>query len=82
MERSFLFNYIYWLYPQADTIPYLDFLTNAYRDTTIFEQHSNDLLKFVDFTEANSIELIVVLFPFFENFTITIGKLSYKHIFK
>ena len=71
IERSFLFNYIYWLYPQADTKPYLDFLTNAYRDTTIFEQHSNDLLKFVDFTEANSIELIVVLFPFFENLTLS-----------
>lgn len=62
---SYLFNYIYFLYPREYLgTPYITYLTNAYKNDNILSKHKNDLMLFVDYTRENSIQLIVVVFPF------------------
>ena len=67
IKNSFLFNYLYWLYPQDESNTYLDFLETAYNDEYIFEKHSSDLSKFIDYAQNNSVELLVVVFPFLQD---------------
>jgi hypothetical protein len=62
---SYLFNYIYFLYPREYLgAPYITYLTKAYKNDNILSKHKNDLMLFVDYTRENSIQLIVVVFPF------------------
>ena len=63
VRGSFLINYLYWLFPHSDATPYLDFFTRAYSDSTIFNNQLNSIDKFVNYSEENDIELIVVVFP-------------------
>lgn len=67
IEYSYFFNYIYSLYPQIDSNPYMDFLTSLYNDKKIMKEHLFDLNKIVIFCKRNNIPLIVVLFPFMQD---------------
>ena len=62
---SYLFNYIYWLFPREYLgVPYITFLTQAYKNDTLLLKHKGDLKLFVDYARENSIQFIVVVFPF------------------
>ncbi len=62
---SYFFNYLYFLYPREYLgLPYVTYLTNAYKKDNILSKHKNDLQLFVDYSKKYSIQLIVVLFPF------------------
>ncbi|MCX5849068.1 MAG: SGNH/GDSL hydrolase family protein [Deltaproteobacteria bacterium] len=65
---SYLFNYIYWSLPREYlSMPYTTFLSHAYKDDNILSKHKNDLRLFVNYAHENSIQLIVVIFPFMNN---------------
>jgi hypothetical protein len=62
---SYLLNYIYWLYPREYLgMPYITYLTKAYKNDSILSKHKDDLKLFVDYARENSIQLIVIVFPF------------------
>lgn len=62
---SYLFNYLYFLSPREYLgMPYVTYLTRAYKDNIILSKHKEDLKLFVDYSGKNSIQLIVVVFPF------------------
>lgn len=62
---SYLFNYLYFLSPREYLgRPYINYLTRAYRNESILSEHENDLRLFVNYAKENSIQLIVVIFPF------------------
>jgi hypothetical protein len=66
-SQSYLFNYIYWLFPRNLEEPYLNLLYRVYRNDQIVLKHKGELKLFVDYARNNSILLIVVVFPFLEN---------------
>ena len=62
---SYLFNYLYFLSPREYLgMSYITYLTKAYKDDNILSKHKDDLKLFVDYSQANSAQLIVVVFPF------------------
>jgi len=62
---SYFFNYMYFLFPRDYLgIPYTTYLTEAYKNDTILLKHKDDLMLFVDYARENSIQLIVIVFPF------------------
>lgn len=62
---SYFFNYLYFLYPREYLgMPYITYLTKAYRNNAILSQHKDDLKLFVNYARENSIQLIVLVFPF------------------
>jgi hypothetical protein len=62
---SYLLNYIYFLYPREYLgAPYINYLTKAYKNDNILSKHKADLRAFADYAGKNSIQLIVVVFPF------------------
>jgi hypothetical protein len=62
---SYLFNYIYFLFPREYLgLSYIKYLTNAYKNDKVLKQHKDDLMLFVNYARKNSIQLIVVVFPF------------------
>jgi len=62
---SYLFNYLYFLSPREYLgTPYVTYLTRAYKDNNTLSKHKEDLKLFVDYARNNSIQLIVVVFPF------------------
>lgn len=65
IEGSYLVNYLYWLFPRNDiNSKYIDFLDHLYKNHKIFSQHKNDLKLFLSYSNENSIQLVVVVFPF------------------
>lgn len=67
IKGSYLINFIYWSLPKEEMKGYIDYLTLAYHDADIMNSHLQDLAKFVEFSQTNEIELIVVLFPFLQD---------------
>jgi hypothetical protein len=62
---SYFFNYIYFLFPREYLgMSYITYLTKAYTNYNILSKHKDDLRSFVDYAKGNSIQLIVVVFPF------------------
>lgn len=62
---SYFFNYLYFLSPREHLgRSYINYLTGAYKNDKILSKHKNDLMLFVDYARRNSIQLIVVIFPF------------------
>jgi hypothetical protein len=62
---SYLINYIYWLFPRDNfDAQYIAFLHHAYKNDDIFSKHKDELQLFVNYARENSIQLIVVAFPF------------------
>ena len=69
---SCLINYLYWLFPDKDeSSTYFDFLSSAYNDDKILNNHLADLSKFINFSSENDIELIIVVYPFLNNVTLS-----------
>lgn len=66
-KGSYIINYIYWMFPKQDEAPYVNSLKSAYNNEDVLSQHKNDLKQFIDYANANSDELIVVIFPFMNN---------------
>jgi lysophospholipase L1-like esterase len=64
VQYSYLINYIYWLFPHADTAPYFNLLKNAYQDEELFSEHMQDLDEFIGYSLKEEIPFIVLLFPF------------------
>ncbi|MGD0278965.1 MAG: SGNH/GDSL hydrolase family protein [Smithella sp.] len=65
---SYLLNYIYWSFPREYLgAPYINFLTEAYKNDYILSKHEDDLGLFVDYARENSAQLIVVVFPYLDN---------------
>lgn len=67
IRNSYLINYIYWIFPHLDTKSYADFLLSSYQDRTILQEHLSDLNNFIEFSEEESIDLIVLLFPYLQD---------------
>lgn len=62
---SYLMNYLYWLFPRGNfDAQYITFLHRAYKDDKILSKHEDELQLFVNYARENSIQLIVVVFPF------------------
>lgn len=62
---SYLVNYLYFLSPREYLgLSYVTYLTNAYKNDYVLSKHKEDLQLFVDYSRKNSIQLIVVVFPF------------------
>ncbi|PKN52913.1 MAG: hypothetical protein CVU55_06745 [Deltaproteobacteria bacterium HGW-Deltaproteobacteria-13] len=62
---SYFLNYIYWQFPREYLgMPYMTFLSQAYKNDRILSKHKEDLQLFMDYAKENSIQLIVVVFPF------------------
>lgn len=62
---SYFFNYMYFLFPREYLgATYITFLTRAYKNDHMLSEHKNDLRLFVDYARENSIQLIVIVFPF------------------
>jgi len=62
---SYLFNYLYFLSPREYLgMSYITYLAKAYKDDNILSKHKDDLKLFVDYSQTNSVQLIVVVFPF------------------
>lgn len=68
IRGSYLFDYIYWTYHQNTFVPHLvkliQGLKHAYKNDYTSAKHKKDLMKFVVYAKENSIQLIVVVFPF------------------
>jgi hypothetical protein len=43
---------------------YIAYLTKAYKNDDILSKHKDDLKLFMDYSRKNSIQLIVIVFPF------------------
>lgn len=72
INGSCLINYLYWLSPdKGKSSPYFDFLSSAYNDDKILNNHLEDLSKFINFSSENDIELIIVVYPFLNNITVS-----------
>lgn len=62
---SYLINYIFWLSPREYLgAPYISYLTKSYKNDNILSKHKDDLKLFVNYARENSIQLIVIVFPF------------------
>lgn len=62
---SYFFNYLYFLFPREHLgMPYISYLTKAYGNNVILSRHKDDLQLFVNYARENSIQLIVLIFPF------------------
>lgn len=61
---SYFLNYLYWSIPQDVYFPYENLLMQAYNNKIVLEKHTDNLKLFIDYAKANSMQLIVVVFPF------------------
>lgn len=62
---SYLLNYLYWSSPREHiSKSYITFLNQAYNNELILSKHKEELRLFIDYANENSIQLIVVVFPF------------------
>lgn len=65
---SYFFNYIFWSFPKDYiTEPFQTFINEAYKNNSVLSKHKDELKLFVDYAKNNSIQLIVVVFPFLED---------------
>jgi hypothetical protein len=65
---SYLINYIYWSFPRGYPVEsYANFLIQAYKNDGILSKQKGNLGLFVNYANKNSIQLIVVIFPFLGN---------------
>ena len=65
---SYLLNYIYWSFPKEYINQhYINYLHKAYSDKNILSKHKNELKLFVDYARENSVQLVVIIFPFLAN---------------
>jgi hypothetical protein len=68
IEGSYLINYIFWSFPKQYINESLVILLNqAYKNDDMLAQHKDELMLFVDYARNNSIQLIVVVFPFLQD---------------
>jgi hypothetical protein len=63
---SYILNYIYFLFPREHMgMPsYISYLTKVYKNDKVLSMHKDDLALFINYAKKNSIQLIVVVFPF------------------
>jgi hypothetical protein len=65
---SYFFNYIYWSFPRDYRVEsYITFLTQAYKNDVVLSKQKDNLRLFIDYAHKNSIQLIVVVLPFFND---------------
>ena len=65
---SYFFNYIYWSFPREYPVEsYIAFLTQAYKNDLVLSKQKDNLRLFIDYADKNSIQLIVVVLPFFND---------------
>jgi hypothetical protein len=65
---SYFLNYMYWLFPREYLgVPYVTFLTQAYKNDAVLSKHKDDLRLFIDYARNNSIQLVVIVFPLLQN---------------
>ncbi len=67
VKRSFFLNYLYWMIPGRGYSSYFDFLQKGYASDSIFRQHEQDIRQFTSYAGENRIPILVVLFPFMQN---------------
>lgn len=67
LERSYLLNYMFWLFPHADMAQYFGHIESSYHDPRSLEIHRADLLRFVAHCRARDIAMVVVLFPYLQD---------------
>lgn len=81
VEGSYLANFIYWRFPKQYIYSYGKYLENIYKNQKVACEHKNDIKRFIDFCSENSIELIVVVFPFMKDLNLS-DSLYVKEILK
>jgi len=67
VRRSYLLNFVYWLFPHGDTDAYHRFLRRAHADPAVAAAHLADLDRIADLARDQGAPLIVVLFPFLDD---------------
>ena len=65
INNSYLVNFVYWrLFRLTAMSPgYWEFLKSCYADQDVLSSHQEDLLKIVEFSKKNNVELICIVFP-------------------
>ena len=71
VKGSYLANFIYWRFPKQYIYSYGKYLENTYKNQKVVSEHKNDIKRFIDFCNENSIELIVVVFPFMQDLNLS-----------
>ncbi|MBN1384966.1 MAG: SGNH/GDSL hydrolase family protein [Elusimicrobia bacterium] len=80
IRYSYVIDFIYWQFPQADTSTYLNFQVSSYKDKEILKEHFADLSRILKFCKKNNVSLIVMMIPYLhdlektESFTMPIGR--------
>lgn len=63
-KRSYLANYLYWLFPHTElTLDYYSFLQAGFANPAVLQAHFEELKAIQTYCVANQIRLSVVLFP-------------------
>ena len=63
-EGSHFLNYLYWKFIPQKGNEYIDFLAKSYSNKSIFNKHMENIGAFINYSKAEEIELVVVVFPF------------------
>jgi hypothetical protein len=63
VKGSYLFNYLYWIFPGQEVNGYLDYLKNTYANDLIFLEHMKEFKVIQEYSKVRDIHLLVILFP-------------------
>jgi hypothetical protein len=63
-NRFYFPNFVYWQLPKKPIMDFDKYLTKAYTDPRILEEHLNDLQRIVDYKVKNNSEMVVLMIPF------------------
>ena len=57
--------------PHGDMHPYISFIQEAYKDTTIFHAYLKDMDLFIDYSRDHSVPLVVLIYPFLQDINLS-----------
>lgn len=68
VQRSYLLNFLYWLYPRrGENLDYQNYLKECFASDKVMALHQADLQAVIQYANENDAKLVVVLFPFLED---------------
>lgn len=71
VKGTYLFNFIYWKFPRTNEFDYVNYLREAYTDSSVLSEHLLSLKKFTDYGRTNGVKLYVVIIPFLQDLQTT-----------
>ncbi len=63
VNGSYLFNFLYWMFPGQELNGYLTYIEKAYSDKPIFDEHMKEIVSFRNYTKSKDIAFLVIIFP-------------------